>query len=423
MVGIQMKKRALKKEFYMEIRRSLGRFLSIFFIVAIGVAFFSGIRAAEPDMRLSGDKYFDEKNLMDIQVISTLGLSENDVEALEAVDGIEKVEAGYSVDALCMKKDSQVAIHIMSMLPSLNEVTAEEGRLPEAADECAVDADFLAGSGYKIGDKIHVTSGNNDPITDTLATDTFTIVGTVGSPCYISFGRGSTNIGTGTVAGFISVPEESFKLEAYTEVYATVDGAKKLTAFTDEYEEQVDDVIENVEAIKEERQKMRRQEVVDEAQAELSDARKKLEDAKKEAEDELGDAKKELDDGWKQLTDGKTEIAASYEELENSRVALISGQKEIDSNRNTIQSKQTELNTKQTELNDGQAELDKQKVILEENRTKLNQAQAELDEKKAPLVEMQEKLDTVKDRLENLKQDTLDREEAVRMLSRKPFRH
>ena len=141
-----MKKKALKKEFYMEIRKSLGRFLSIFFIVAIGVAFFSGIRASEPDMRYSGDQYFDEKQLMDVQVISTLGLSENDVKALREVEGIEKVEAGYSVDALCMRKDSQVAVHIMSILPSMNELTVEKGRLPKNDQECVVDADFLAGS-------------------------------------------------------------------------------------------------------------------------------------------------------------------------------------------------------------------------------------------------------------------------------------
>lgn len=98
-----MKKKALKKDFYMEIRKSMGRFLSIFFIVAIGCAFFAGIRSSEPDMRYSGDAYFDRKNLMDLQVISTMGLTDEDVEAIEKLDGIEKAEAGYSVDALCTR--------------------------------------------------------------------------------------------------------------------------------------------------------------------------------------------------------------------------------------------------------------------------------------------------------------------------------
>ena len=248
-----MKKKALKKEFYMEIRRSLGRFLSIFFIVAIGVSFFSGIRAAEPDMRYSGDAYFDEKNLMDIQVMSTLGLTDEDIKVLKQVDGIENVEAGYSTDALCAGTESQAVLHIMSMLPSMNELTLEEGRLPEKPDECAVDADllakdgFLARNGYQIGDTIRLTSGTDAPITDTLTGDTFTIVGSVSSPNFISFGRGNTTIGTGSVSGFAAVLPESFEMDVYTELYATVDGAKELTAFTDEYTDHVEQVLDELE--------------------------------------------------------------------------------------------------------------------------------------------------------------------------------
>ena len=161
-----MGKKALRKDFYMEIRRSLGRFLSIFFIVAIGVAFFSGIRSSEPDMRFSGDAYFDKKNLMDIEVISTMGLTDDDVSAIEAVDGIEKAEGGYSVDALCTEGDNQIVVHVMSILPSMNEVQLEEGRLPEAEDECAIDVDYLDESDLEIGDTITLTSGTDDEITD-----------------------------------------------------------------------------------------------------------------------------------------------------------------------------------------------------------------------------------------------------------------
>lgn len=393
-----MKKRALRKEFYMEIRRSLGRFLSIFFIVAIGVAFFSGIRAAEPDMRYSGDQYFDENNLMDLQVISTLGLSENDVKALKDVAGVGKVEGGYSVDVLCMKKDSQVAVHMMSILPTLNTLTVEEGRLPKAEDECVVDADFLPESGYQLGDVIRISSGTEDAITEILTTDKFKIVGTVSSPCYISFGRGSTNIGTGSVEGFISVPEDSFKMDVYTELYATANGAKELTAFTDGYDACVSEVVENVEGIKEERQKARRQEVVDEAEAELEDGRKELEDAKKKAEEELADAKRQLDGGWEQLNNGKEQIASSYTELENSRTTLISGQNELDKNRASLDAQQTELNGKQAELN----------VQKEE----LNQQQASLDAKKAPLEEKQAQVDTQREQL-NQKQAELDQAKAL----------
>lgn len=257
-----MSKKALRKDFYMEIRRSLGRFLSIFFIVSIGVAFFSGIRSAEPDMRLSGDAYFDNKNLMDIKVMSSLGLTEKDVTALQKVKGINKVEAGYSTDALCSVNDSKKAVHMKSLLPTMNEVTVEEGRLPEAPNECLVDEDFLKGSGYKIGDQLTFTSGTETDIKKNLKTDTFTIVGTGSSPSYISHNRGSSTIGTGTISGFVYVPESSFTMGAYTEVYAQAAGAKELTAFTKDYDKRISAVIEEVKKIRRERETAREQEII-----------------------------------------------------------------------------------------------------------------------------------------------------------------
>ena len=263
MVGKQMKKKALRKDFYMEIRRSIGRFLSIFFIVAIGCAFFSGIRSSEPDMRYSGDAYFDSKNLMDIQVISTMGLTADDLTAIENVDGIEKAEGGYSVDVLCTEGENKIVVHVMSMLPSMNEVQLEQGRLPEKENECAIDVDYLEEGKLEVGDSITFSSGSDDEITDTLKTDTYTIVGAVSSPCYISFQRGSATIGNGSVAAFAVVPEESFSLDVYTEIYAQVDGAKELTAFTDAYDNRVAEVLDRVESIKEERQRARYDEIVD----------------------------------------------------------------------------------------------------------------------------------------------------------------
>ena len=138
-------KKALRKNFYMEIRHSLGRFLSIFFIVAIGCAFFSGIRASEPDMRYSGDAYFDEKNLMDIQVMSTMGLTEDDLDAIRAVDGVLDAEGSYATDVLCTIRGNQVAVHVMALQNKMNQVQLEDGRLPEKENECVIDADYLDG--------------------------------------------------------------------------------------------------------------------------------------------------------------------------------------------------------------------------------------------------------------------------------------
>lgn len=344
-------KKALRKDFYMEIRGSLGRFLSIFFIVAIGVSFFSGIRSTEPDMLYSGDAYFDEKNLMDIQVISTLGLTDDDKEALEAVDGIENVEAGYSTDAICLVQDSQQVVHIMSMLPTMNELTVESGRLPEKADECAVDEDFIESSGYEIGDEITFSSGTDDAITDTLVTDTFTIVGTVSSPCYISFSRGSTTIGNGSVKAFVSVPEESFALDVYTEIYATVDGAMEETAFTDGYEKLVAEAVNRVEDIRTERENARYQDLIGEANAELDKAKQELEDGRSEAEEQLADALAQINDGRAELEDGKAQIASSKAELESSKKKLVSGQEELDQNVANVNAQIATLNEKIDELN------------------------------------------------------------------------
>lgn len=403
-----MNKKALRKDFFMEIRTSLGRFLSIFFIVAIGVAFFSGIRATEPDMRYSGDEYFDEKNLMDLQVISTLGLTDKDIQALEKLDGVKKVEYGYSMDALCMANDSQQAVHIMSILPTMNVLTVEEGRLPEKADECVVDADYLGGSGYEIGDQITFISGTEDEITDTLSTDTFTIVGSVSSPCYIAFHRGSTTIGTGSIAAFICVPEESFDMEVYTELYLSVEGAAELTEFTDEYTDRIEEVKEKVEGIRKEREEARYQEIIDEANEELEDARKELEDAKKEAEKELEDAKEKIKDGWNQWNDGKSQVDDSAVKLEDSRSKLISSQGEVDRNsaelerqNGLLNQKVAEYNGHVEEYNQQLGEFNKRSAEYEQSLEKYNQG---LDEYNKGVREYNQSLEEYNQQLEAFNQ-------------------
>ena len=361
-----MKKRALRKDFYMEIRRSMGRFLSIFFIVAIGCAFFSGIRASEPDMRYSGDAYFDRKNMMDIEVISTLGLTEDDLDAIRNVDGVSAAEGGYSSDMLFTEGDNKVVVHVMSLLPSMNQVQLEEGELPEADDECVLDVDYLKESSLEIGDKITLISGTDDDVTDTLKNDTYTITGAVSSPEYISFQRGSTTIGNGTVTTFIAVPEESFALDVYTEIYAQSDGAKDLTAFTDAYDSRVDETEDQLEAIREDREKARYDEIMDEAQTELDDARaeladaeKELEDGRAEAEKELADARRELEDGQAEVDSGRQELADARAQLESSRqqltdsqVQIDQGQKELNDNIDAMNAQIDELNAAKQQYND-----------------------------------------------------------------------
>lgn len=383
-----MKKKALKKDFYMEIRKSMGRFLSIFFIVAIGCAFFAGIRSSEPDMRYSGDAYFDRKNLMDLQVISTMGLTDEDVEAIEKLDGIEKAEAGYSVDALCTEGDNQIVMHVMSLLPSMNQVQVENGRLPEKSDECVVDADFLSKRTLKIGDRVTLSSGTDKPVTDSLKGDTFTIVGSVSSPCYIGFQRGSTTIGSGNISAFLCVPEESFCMEVYTEIYAQVKGAEKLTAFTDQYDQRIDSVMKEVEAIKEEREKARYNEIVAEASEKLADAEKEITDAeaeleqgKAEAQEKLTAAREKLENAQKELEQAKKELASSQAKIASSKEELEQAQKELNESSGKIAAGEKELNEKSIAL----ATLKEQKDTLQGQLAALEQQKEELSGQKTTL--------------------------------------
>ena len=206
-----MARKITRKNFYMEIRRNFGRFISILFIVALGVAFFSGIRASEPSMRITGDAYFDESDLMDIKAVSTLGITKEDVSAVGNVKGVGKAEGAYSADFLNIKNKKQYVLHVMSAMEDMNKITVREGRMPEKAGECLVDDQM----NYKIGETIKLKSGTDDKVTDTLKTDELKVVGKGNSPYYISLSRGSTTIGTGTISGFVVVPEKTFDLEMY----------------------------------------------------------------------------------------------------------------------------------------------------------------------------------------------------------------
>lgn len=324
--------------------------MSIFFIVALGVSFFSGLRASEPDMRLSADAYYDADNLMDIQVVGTMGLTDDDAAAIAEVDGVETVEAGYSKDVLCESEGKQKVLHVMAASESLNQTTITAGRMPETADECVLDAAFLANNVYEIGDQITFISGNDDALTDTLVQETFTIVGTATTSYYVSFNRGSTTIGNGTINGFAVVAQEAFDMDVYTEIYAAVNGAKAETAYTDAYDGMVEAVIDNIKDIVDERCGIRRAEIVDKAMEELEDGRRDYEDAKTEAEQELADAQQLLDDGAKQIADGKQQIGEGWQKLEDGRAELVSQE-------NLLVKKEKELADGKVQFQNAEAQL------------------------------------------------------------------
>ena len=354
--------KASRKNFYMEIRKSPGRFLSIFFIVALGVAFFSGIRSSEPSMRITGDAYFDGANLMDIQVMSTLGITEDDIDAIEKVDGVELAEGSYSSDFLCNTEDKQYVFHVMSLTDEVNEVSVSEGRMPEKTGECLMDADM----GYEVGDKIVLTSGTEDPLEDTLKTDMYTVVGLGSSPCYVSIERGSTTIGSGSVSAFMMVPEETFALDVYTEAYVKVEGASDLTAYTDEYDSLVSGVMDRIEEITGERGEIRKNEILEDAQEEIDEGRKELEEGRAEADQELADALAQITDGENQLADAKAQLESGRQQLEAGKAKLISSQNEIDSAKSQYESGLSQWKAGQAEYESGLAEYNASKPAAEE---------------------------------------------------------
>ena len=342
----------------------MGRLVSIFFIVALGVAFYSGIRASEPSMRFTADQYFDDSKLMDLKVMGTMGLTKADIKAIGKVSGIEAVEGGYSKDVLCPVGDNEKVVHMLSMQKNFDQVSVVKGRLPEKAGECLVDEDFLSYTDLKVGDTVTFHSGDGEALTDSLVTDTYKIVGIGNSPLYISFGRGSSTIGTGEISGFVVVDKASFDMDVYTEAYVKVSGAEEKTAFTDEYNNLSDAAKEAVSAIEEERCAVRKQEIVDEANEKLADSEKTV----NEKSQELEDAKKELESG-------KSKAA---EELEKAKQQITDGEAELADAKQQIADGETQLADAKAQLNDKQAQLDLAEAQYEYGKAQLDQKEQEL---------------------------------------------
>ena len=402
----------------------MGRFVSIFFIVALGVAFYSGIRASEPSMRFTADQYFDDSELMDLKVMGTMGLTKADIKAIGKVSGIEAVEGGYSKDVLCPVGDNEKVVHMLSMQKNFNQVSVVKGRLPEKAGECLVDEDFLSYTDLKVGDTVTFHSGDGEALTDSLVTDTYKIVGIGNSPLYISFGRGSSTIGTGEISGFVVVDKASFDMDVYTEAYVKVSGAEEKTAFTDEYNNLSDAAKEAVSAIEEERCAARKQEIVDEANEKLADsektvneksqelenAKKELESGKSKAAEELEKAKQQLTDGEAELADAKQQIADGETQLADAKAQLNEKQAQLDSVEAQYESGKAQLDQKEQELADAeQAYLSNYskympiitagKEQIPAGKSQIADGKKRLDEELAPLNRLKDELAGIEDEI------------------------
>lgn len=416
--------KALRKEFWMEIRKSKSRFISILLIVALGVAFFSGIQASSPDMRYSGDAYYDESSLMDIKVVGTMGLTSDDVSSIESIDGIESAEGAWSTDVMCGEGQKQKVLHIESINDTVNKLDVQEGRLPEKSGEIFLDSTFASSNEYKVGDKVALREEGDSPV---LVTTEYTVVGTGRSPLYISFNRGNTTLGTGEVNGFGYVLPEDFDQEIYTQIYVTVHGAKGLTSYTDGYENLIAKIKDRVENIADDCCQIRLAAVKADAQEEINDAQKKLDDGKKEADEKLADAKEELDkgekdledgrkeyedgksqledaktelaDGKKQLEDAKTELTDGKNQLEDAKAQLADGKSQLESARSQLSSSKSQLDTARSQLDDGWSQVNAAKAQLADGQAQLDSAQKQVTSGLAELEENQKTLDENKAKL------------------------
>lgn len=390
--------KALRKEFWMEIRKSKSRFISILLIVALGVAFFSGIQASSPDMRYSGDAYYDESSLMDIKVVGTMGLTSDDVSSIESIDGIESAEGAWSTDVMCGEGQKQKVLHIESINDTVNKLDVQEGRLPEKSGEIFLDSTFASTNEYKVGDKVALREEGDSPV---LVTTEYTVVGTGRSPLYISFNRGNTTLGTGEVNGFGYVLPEDFDQEIYTQIYVTVHGAKGLTSYTDGYENLIAKIKGRVENIADDRCQIRLAAVKADAQEEINDAQKKLDDGKKEADEKLADAKEELDKGEKDLEDGRQEYEDGKSQLEDAKTELADGKKQLEDAKTELADGKTQLEDAKAQLADGKSQLESAKSQLSSSKSQLDTARSQLDDgwsqvnaAKAQLADGQAQLDS-----------------------------
>ena len=379
-------KNAMQKDFWREIGHTRSRFFSIMILVALSVAFLSGLKATAPDMKHTGDDYLDSLHLADIQVLSTLGLTDEDIAALRAQDKIEDAEGEYVIDAFASSDSLDAVVKVLSLTDrGISDVLLREGRMPERADECVVEENMLSLMSISIGDTITLTPG--DDLSDALAQDTYTVVGTVRSPVYLAVERGTSTLGSGTVKAYLYLPREAFTLDYYTAAYVRVSGAAEMTAFYDEYDDYIDDVIDSLEDFGDARAILRHDELVDEATEKLDDAQKELDDAKAEADKELGDARreladarKELDDGWKEYDDGKQELADSRTKLDDAKAELEDGEQEYADGVKKYDQAVRDYEKGQKDYADGVKDYEKGAQQLADGESELEAGKEKLDE-------------------------------------------
>lgn len=388
-------KKALLKDSIKEIKNTYKRFISILLMAFLGVGFFAGIRATSPDMVETIDKYYDNQNVYDIQILSTLGLTNDDIVEITKLDNINKVEGVYEKDGKINIENNELVVKTIT-LGDINTPIILSGNSPKSETECLVEEEFLKANKKELGDKIYIdiekqTNDEGEEI-EYLKCNELTIVGTVQSPLYISRDRGSSNLGAGKVNYYVYISKNNINAtDIYTNIYVqTVDG-KGYTTSTDEYEAYIENVKNEIEGIKEEREEARYNKIVEKAQTKLDDAEKELNTQKEKAEKEIKKAEDELKNARNKIKNSETEITTN-EEKANEQFKILEEQ----------------LNNAKQELENQEKAFDGQE-IPERVKKQLEQSKIELENKTKEFEAQKEKtyaeINNAKQRIKSAKQE------------------
>ena len=434
-------KKSLIKNSFKEISKTKRRFLSILIMAFLGVGFYAGLVACSPDMQDSLDKYVDKSNMYDIDVISTLGLTDEDINAIKETDSVENAYGIQSKDTFINLNDKESICKVIEYNENINKPEVIYGRLPENSDECLLDEkySYFGSSEENIGKIIKIENEDLDENDNPIFTQKeLKIVGIVDSPLYISSERGSSSLGSGNISLYIYCKEDVIDLDYYTEIAVQVKGAKELVTNSDEYLAVVNPVIQKIEEIKEERQEARYNSLVNDANKKIDDAQKEYDDKKAEADQELSDAEQKINDAKNELDNSENKLNKSEKELNqkekdvakqfetaeqqieqyenqiNAMIAQIGMETpEITAQKEQIQKQKEELETKKNTANNqiasGRKEIENGRKKIKDARKELEENEQEYNDKKA---EAEEKLADAQSKIDDARADVTKIEKA-----------
>ena len=307
--------RAYWKDIFREIKNTMGRFISLLIIAALGSMAIVGIQATSIDMRAVADKTYKMQNLYDIQLKSSTGFETEDIESLRNSKNVHNVMPTYIYDVYIYSENESHTARTYALPGELNKIELLDGRLPQNDKECAVDGKLLRYGGYKIGDSITLGLDSMDDYHDIFDNNELIVVGVISSPFYVSLERGRTSLGDGSLNFYLYLCPETYKLDVYTDVYILMDGSQDMDNLTDEYNNSAEEWKNQINLTGDIRVQAKKDEFSD-AQKEIDDGWIEYYDGVKELNEKITDGKKELDDAKIKLDDAKKELEEAQKTLD-----------------------------------------------------------------------------------------------------------